>query len=167
MPALLLLGNILTCLFILQLVAADHQLPTPGRCSPASKSLHPQLNITTLLSRTWKNELGSVMDLGVWEENDRFNIGGTYTSGVGKASGPYALFGSGTSFNGILVFGWQVVWNNAEADSYSISSWNAYLNTNSLGSGKVSFSALWFLTVPGPVSWNSTETGQDVFRSDC
>lgn len=136
-------------------------------CPSALKSVQPRLNITTFLSRTWKNELGSTMSLGVWEEKDRFSIAGTYETGVGKASGKYALFGSGTSYQGVLVFGWQVVWNNDDVDSYSMSSWNAYLNTNALGPEKVAFSADWLLTSPGTAAWNSTLIGQDLFTAAC
>lgn len=125
-------------------------------------------NITQLLSRDWTNQLGSTMSLGVWDDGtdtDKFSIGGIYISGVGEARGKYPLFGSGTSKNGVVVFGWQVVWNNGEINSYSLSSWSAYLNTNTMNEKSPSFYAQWFLTQPGPFSWNSTTIGEDHFTA--
>lgn len=126
-------------------------------------------NITQLLNRNWTNELGSTMSLAVWNDptqTDKFSIGGIYISGVGKAKGKYPLFGSGTSKNGVIVFGWQVVWNNGEINSYSLSSWSAYLNTNTMNEKSFSFYAQWFLTQSGPFSWNSTTIGQDYFLAE-
>lgn len=124
------------------------------------------VNVTQLLSRDWTNQEGSTMSLGVWEDGtqpSRFSIGGIYVSGVGNAKGKYPLFGSGTSRNGVIVFGWQVVWNNGELNSYSLSSWTAYMNTNTMNTKILSFASNWFLVQSGPFSWNSTNIGQDQF----
>lgn len=113
------------------------------------------LNVTNILTRKWTNQDGSVMDLHAWrqkEDTSEFSLGGLYTTGVGSAKGVYPLFGIGISKNNVIVFGWQVVWEN------SMTSWSAYMNAKDLA-----FSAQWLLTQIGPFEWNSTNIGEDQF----
>jgi hypothetical protein len=110
---------------------------------------------------TWYNELGSVMNL----VSNGTAVSGMYDTGVGDASGHYALTGYVDNDENPAV-GWIVLWKNqAGGDSNSLTVWaGQYFPSDD--PAKEALIAVWLLRREAPDeddNWKATLVGQDTF----
>ena len=114
------------------------------------------------LNGTWYNKLGSYMKLIV---DNSGGVTGIYNTGVGEASGDYALvgrtdvLGHETAWN----VGFVVSWNNeANGNSDSVTTWSGQLQ---IIDGASTIITTWLLTDETRTqnNWDSTTVGKNIF----
>lgn len=108
---------------------------------------------------TWRNQLNSTMELHASDGQ----LTGWYISPVGDAAGKYALSGRYKSDVTPTTLGWTVVWNNAQHDSHSATSWTGQLLTGQPNR----LHTTWILVSERPTVsdlWSAAHVGMDVFE---
>lgn len=110
---------------------------------------------------TWTNELGS----SVTFKQSGNQLGGSYTTAVGNASGPYAVTGwidTAPADGAGTVIGFCVLWSNANGNSHSLTTWSGQILPFGTSTVMVSTWLLCGATVPDDY-WSSTNVGMDLF----
>ena len=111
------------------------------------------------LAGTWYNQLGSRMELTVYQGK----VSGWYETAVGSAAGRYELAGrTDTDDDSARNVGWVVSWENDKGSSDSVTTWSGELQTIN---GEAIISTTWLLTIETApdANWKSTLIGKDIF----
>ena len=110
---------------------------------------------------TWKNELGSIMNITV-VDTVNCDFTGTYYSAVGEATNTYGLQGRFDTVGRTL--GWAVSYKNKYLNVHSTCAWSGQIQLNGVNQEPVILST-WVLTSQTDEGneWNSTNVGFDTF----
>ena len=116
------------------------------------------LTMSAATSSTWKNQLGSTMELNF---NDDGTLNGTYTTGVGAATTSEPLVGTWLSGEESILVGFSVAWrHNKPGYPASLTSWTGVIQP----AGHLKTTWILVSDLPDYDAWKNTNINQDFFK---